>query len=54
VFFDYVQQDAKETKKYQVYCTVFTRQDQPDYSLVFDLRAAICLGIKQAGKRIFV
>jgi hypothetical protein len=46
VFFDYVQQGAKETKEYQVYYIVFIRQGQPDYSLVFDSRAAICLGIK--------
>jgi hypothetical protein len=33
---------------------VFIRQGQPDHSLVFDLRAAIYLGIKQAEKQIFV
>jgi hypothetical protein len=54
VFFDYVQQSTKETKEYQVYYAVFIKQGQLDYSLVFDSRTAICLGIKQAGKRIFV
>jgi hypothetical protein len=33
---------------------MFTKQGQPDYSLVFDSRTAICPGIKQAEKRIFV
>jgi hypothetical protein len=33
---------------------VFIRQGQLDHSLVFDSRAAICLGIRQAGKQIFV
>jgi hypothetical protein len=54
VFFNYIQQDTKETKEYQVYYTVFIRQGQSDYSLVFDLCAAICLGIRQAEKRIFI
>jgi hypothetical protein len=54
VFFDYVQQGVKETREYRVYCVVFIRQGQLDRSLVFDSRAAICLGIKQAEKRIFV
>jgi hypothetical protein len=54
VFFNYVQQNTKKTREYQVYYVVFIRQGQPDYSLVFDLCAAICLGIKQARKQIFV
>jgi hypothetical protein len=54
VFFNHIQQSAKKTREYQVYYTVFIKQGQPDHSLVFDLCAAICLGIKQAEKQIFV
>jgi hypothetical protein len=54
VFFDYVQQGIKEIREYRVYYVVFIRQGQPDYSLIFDSCAAICLGIKQAEKQIFV
>jgi hypothetical protein len=54
VFFDYIQQSAKKTKEYQIHYTIFTKQGQPDYNLVFDSRTIICLGIKQAKKQIFV